>query len=149
MDSRLKDDLLHIVLRMVPILPANEIYRLVQGVAKQRVVAESQVAEAVAALHRSSELIKELEASLSERTSRLNELQAEYQRFAELAKVSEGQAKALIKTIGGELAKTATKERVVAVAINIVCGLVLFVFGVIVSEPATALWKKLIDLPKG
>ena len=139
-DTRVKDALVQVFLRMLPILPANELYGLIRSVNQSRLDVEKQVEEAVSSLQRSSQLIRELEDSLSSRTDRLKELQAEYQKYAELSKISEEQASALIKQIGGELGRSAKRERLISFLINLVAGSILFVLGVIFSKPITSIF---------
>lgn len=133
------DAILRLVLRMVPLLPAPEVYDLIRSVRRSQDDVDKQVQEAVDALSRSSSLIDNLGQTLSKREARLKELQAEYNRVSHLASLTAEQGEAVAKSLETVLGRTQTRERTASFIINILAGLVIFVLGVFGSE-----WVKAI-----
>lgn len=123
------------VLRMVPLVPAPELYDLVVNLQKLQTDLDQQVEEAIAALQKSTELVNQLEDGVKERAKKLNELRAEYKRYSELAQIESDKASALIAQLEQTVGRGKTKERWIAFAINILAGLIIFFAGVLLNEP--------------
>ena len=143
MDSKVKstaDALLRLTLRMLPLLPAPELYDVIRSVRRTQDDVDKQVQEAVDALSRSSELIDNLGKTLKQREEKLHELQGEYNRVSQLASLTAEQGEAVAAALEQVLGRSQNKERVVSFIINIVAGLLLFIIGVFASD-----WVK--DLP--
>jgi hypothetical protein len=137
MDSRANtfgDALLRLTLRMLPLLPAPEIYDVIRSVRRSQEDVDKQVQEAVDALSRSSRLIDNLGATLRERETKLRELQEESNRVSQLASLTAEQGEAVAASLEKLLGRTQTRERWIAFLINVVAGLMLFVFGVFASD---------------
>ncbi len=139
-DRAMQDKMWRLLLRWVPIIPAPEIYDLLRDVKRSQVDVDSQVTEAIESIQKTSTLVTRLEESLKERASKLEHLQQEHERYSQLAEMEATKAQALLKQIETTLGKNAGKERWVAFGINIIAGLIIFVLGVIVSEPLKSLW---------
>lgn len=129
-----KDALLRLMLRTIPLLPAPELYDLIRNVTRSQVDVDKQVNEAVSALTRSSELIDNLGQTLKEREAKLKELQLEYDRVSNLASLTMEQGEAVAISLQKVLGKTQSKERVISFLINVLAGLVLFVIGVFAAD---------------
>ena len=86
------------------------------------------------ALTTSTQLISNLETSLEQRARKLNELKEEYQRVASLAELTKEQGEAVAKTLEQTLGKNQSRERWIALGINIVAGSIIFVLGVFLSD---------------
>ncbi len=96
-----------------------------------------RVEEAIASLKKTSETIESLERVVQERATRLGKLREDHERFTQLAKMSEEQANALLLQLRQTIGLEAKRERVVALFINLIAGLIVFVLGVILSHPIT------------
>lgn len=129
-----KDALLRLMLRTIPLLPAPELYDLIRNVTRSQVDVDKQVNEAVSALTRSSELIDNLGQTLKEREAKLRELQLEYDRVSNLASLTKEQGEAVAISLQKVLGKTQSRERVISFLINVLAGLVLFVIGVFAAD---------------
>lgn len=113
---------------------ASNILDLVSKVKSSQRDLDRQVEEAVEALTTSSELITNLELSLKERAQKLNELKEEYRRVSTLAELTQEQGDAVTKTLEQTLGKGQSRERWIALGINITVGLFIFVLGVFFSD---------------
>jgi len=102
---------------------------------QSRVAVDKQVHDAVEALKKSSNLVQDLENTLTNRTKRLTELQEEYNKYVKLSEISQEQAAALVKQIGSELGNSARRERISSLVINIIAGSIIFVLGVVFAKP--------------
>ncbi len=140
-DKDTQDKLLRLLLRWVPIVPAPEIYDLLRNVQKSQDDVEQQVAEAITAIENTSNLVTQLEASLKDRAQKLETLQQEHARYAELTKIELEKAKPLLAQVERSLGKNAGKERVIAFGINIAAGMLIFILGIVLSEPLQSLWE--------
>jgi hypothetical protein len=128
------DAVLRLALRLVPILPAPEVYDLIRTVRRSQDDVDKQVQEAVDALSRSSALIDHLGKTLCEREARLKELQTEYSRVSQLASLTAQQGEAVAKSLEAVLGRSQARERTVSFLINIVAGLAIFIVGVFGSD---------------
>lgn len=133
------DATLRAILRLVPLLPAPEIYDIVLRVLHNQKDVDKQVQEAVEALSRSSALIDDLGTTLKDREAKLRELQAEYQRVSQLASLTEEQGRAVAASMQKVLGETQYKERFIAFIINIIAGSIIFILGVFASDWVKAL----------
>jgi DNA-binding transcriptional regulator YbjK len=131
------DAALQLVLRMVPLVPANEFWGLIEALRKSNSDIDKQVDEAIASLKKSSETVRLLERDLTERTERLQKLRTEHANLTELTKISHEQAKALADLLQQTIGKGNRKERVIALFINLFAGAVIFVVGVVFAAPIT------------
>ena len=122
-----------VLLRMLPILPGPEIYDLLKDLSKSRTSLDRKISRAQASLTETSELIGELEAGLNERVTTLNRLKDEYEKYSNLAKVEEDKAHAIVQQIELAIGRTKGKERIIALALNLLAGVIVFVLGVVLG----------------
>lgn len=119
-----------IILRMLPIIPAPEIYDLIKDLSKSRTDLDKKIARAQRALSETSELIAELESGLNSRIAKVERLKKEYDKYSKLAEVEEEKASAIILQIDSALGRNRRKERMIALALNLVAGVIVFILGV-------------------
>ena len=93
----------------------------------------SRVALAAAALSNASSVLADLQTTLSTQIRDVSFLQEEYKRYQALAAVEEGKARAVLAEVRSVVDEGKGRERWIALAINLVAGLVLFVLGVWLS----------------
>jgi len=139
--SKLRDALLRVVLRSIPLVSVPEVYDVIRALRENETSVDKQVQEAVEALSRSSHLIDDLGRTLKEREKRLCDLQDEYKKTTALASMTFEQGEAVAKALADVLGQSRTRSRIEAFAINIFAGLVLLVIGVLISD-----WVKSILL---
>lgn len=95
---------------------------------------DKQVEEAVQALTKSSELMSNLENSLTERAEKLSELKEEYERVSALAEITEKEGEAITKQLEMIVGNNRTRDRWMSFLINITAGLIIFVLGIFASD---------------
>ena len=135
---------MHLLLRWIPIFPAPEIYDLLRDVKRSQNDVDRQVSEAIEAIQKTSTLVTQLEESLKERAAKLEHLQKEHERYSQLANIEAEKAGALLTQIEATLGKNVQKERWIAFGINIAAGLILFLLGVVLSDPIKHMWSTLM-----
>jgi hypothetical protein len=135
-DPRFRDAVLQLLLRTIPLIPANEMLSLLRTL-KPEADVEKQVNEALDSLNKSAALVELLERDLKQRMETVQKLQEEHKKFAELSKISKDQAAALSDLLNSTLSTAARRERFVALLINLVAGIIVFVLGVIFASPVT------------
>ncbi len=129
MDASRREKLLKLALRSLPIAPGPELFDLYRDFTQTRPELESKVDKAVESIKQASTLVAELEATLGERTKKLESLKAELDRVSKLAAVEEERAAPLLKELEGLMAKGRSRERIAAFVINIVAGILVFLAG--------------------
>jgi hypothetical protein len=139
MNKLTTDAILKIILRMIPFFPAPEVYDLIRSMRRSEENLDGQILEAFASLKKSSTLIGSLGDLLKVREEKLLELQSEYQRISALSTLTGKQAEAVATSLEKAIGKSALRERVIAFSINIVAGLIIFVFGLLASD-----WMKIL-----
>ena len=127
---RMFDHLSRIVLRMLPFFPGPELYDLVKDLSKSRTDLDHKIGRAQTSLTETSNLIVELESGLNERMKKLQRLKQKYEKYSQLAEVEESKAKAIIQQIETAIGRNRGRERIIALAINLLAGLIVFVLGV-------------------
>lgn len=142
-DSAMQDKMWRLLLRWIPIIPAPEIYDLLRDVKRSQDDVDAQVTEAIESIQKTSTLVTRLEESLKVRAAKLEHLQQEHERYSLLTGIEAKKAQALLAQIEATLGKNAGKERWFAFGINITAGLIIFVLGVIFSDPLRNLWTTL------
>lgn len=137
MEARTKmilDAGLRLALRMLPLLPAPELYDVVKSLRRNEHNLDKQIQQAVSALSKSSQLIDSLGDTLKERESKLTSLQQEYNRISQLASLTADQGEAVVASLSKLLGSFQNKERFVSFIINLISGLLIFVLGVFASD---------------
>jgi predicted RNase H-like nuclease (RuvC/YqgF family) len=114
-------------------LPGPEIYDLLKDLQSSRTELGGKVKRAAAALENASTLVAELQAELTTKVEQVEKLKTEYERYQQLASVEEGKAKALVEQLQQTLGAGRSRERWIALAINIVAGIIVFILGVWLS----------------
>ncbi|AKR43295.1 hypothetical protein [Methylophilus sp. TWE2] len=143
MDKGVKEKLLRIFLRSVPILPGPELFDLLRAVKKSQWDVDAQVTDALESIKNTSELVNRLESSLRERSEKLEALQREHERYSELGQIEAKKVEALLSQIETTLGRNVGRERWIAFLINIAAGIILFVLGVVLSAPLKSWLTKL------
>ena len=109
-DGAMQDKMWRLLLRWVPFIPAPEIYDLLRDVKRSQDDVDAQVTEAIESIQKTSTLVTRLEESLKERAGKLEQLQQEHERYAQLADMEAKKAQALLTQIEATLGKNAGKE---------------------------------------
>lgn len=138
-----RDKMVRLALRALPLpfVPGPELYDLLRDLQRSRTAVGAKVERAVKSLTEASELVAELQAELTERVEKVGKLQAEYEKYEQLAKVEEGKARALIDQIEETVGRGRSRERWIALGINLAAGIIVFLLGVIAGPRITAwLW---------
>jgi len=127
------DKVARLFLRTIPVLPGPEIYDLLKDLQRSRDDLGRKVKRAASALEDAATLVAELEGELKTKVGQVEKLKAEYERYQQLATLEEDKAKALIEQLQQTLGAGRSRERWVALAINLVAGIIVFVLGVWLS----------------
>lgn len=134
---KLFENLSRIILRMVPLIPAPEIYDLITDLSKSRTDLDKKITRAQGSLIETSELIAELESGLNSRIAQLQRLKNEYDQYSKLAEVAEEEASAIVRQIDSAIGRNRGKERIIALALNLLAGVIVFVLGVLLGPSIT------------
>lgn len=110
-----------------------EFYNVLRDIQKSRNDLEKKVSNASEALTEASKLVNELQTEISARVEKVGRLKEEYKRYQELAQVEEANAAALIKQLDASLGRGRGRERWVALIINLLAGLVIFILGIVLG----------------
>jgi DNA-binding transcriptional regulator YbjK len=140
---KIKDALVQVALRMIPLIPANEMTQLFEALTKQESDIEKQVGEAVSSLKSTSSLVTQLEQSLKEKTYRLEKLHDEYNKYTELTTITREQAKSISQLLESTIRQNRTREILIPLSMHIGTGIVFLILGVIMAEPIARLWHSL------
>jgi len=135
--SKLLNHLSRVVLRMLPILPGPELYDLVKDLSRSRTELDEKITRAQTSLSETSTLVKELESGLNDRVEKLQRLKLEYKKYSELVEVEEGKAKPIIQQIETAIGRNRGKERLIALGLNLLAGIIVFLLGVGFGPPLT------------
>lgn len=106
---------------------------VVKDIQRSRGELGEKVERAAAALVDASILVSELEDELTTRVAKVDRLKTEYERYQQLATVEEGKAQALIEQLQLTLGAGRSRERWIALGMNLAAGVVVFVLGVWLS----------------
>ncbi|WPD23158.1 MAG: hypothetical protein SD837_01070 [Candidatus Electrothrix scaldis] len=104
---------------------------------------EEKAELAVNALKEATAFVSELEKSINVEIKKVTSLKEEYEKYQNLASISEEQSKALIKQLEYYQDQGKGKERLIALLINIVAGVLVFILGVFLSPFLTSLIKQM------
>ncbi len=103
---------------------------LIIDLTRSRTSLEKRIEHALTSIQETSRVVADLEKSLSERTAKLKRLQADYERYSQLAELEEEKARAIIDQLGLTLDQRSGRERWIGFAINLAAGLIFFVAGI-------------------
>lgn len=131
--------IIRVFLRQIPLIPAPELYDLIEDLKRSRTSIDEKIRKAYDSLQETSGLIGELEGSLKEKTEKLTFLHQEYERYSKLAEVEEDNARALIQQIELSLGKGRKRERWISLVINLIAAFFIFILGIWLS-PIIRAW---------
>ncbi len=94
---------------------------------------EEKAEEAAAALNRAAIVANDLKEEIESEAKRIEAIKQEHEKYKELAAIEETQAKALIMQLEEKLTVGKSRERWIALAINLIAGLIIFGLGVLAS----------------
>jgi hypothetical protein len=135
--ARLKEALIQTLLRMIPLVPANELKAVVEAIRRTETDIDKDVEGAIEAIRKSSDLVVSLERKLTERTALLEKLKTEHSRLTELSSITKAQTAALSEALRETIGSSTRKERVVSLLINLFAGVIVFVVGVLFGPGLT------------
>lgn len=135
----MKRNLFRLFLRNIPIIPGPELYDIIEDLKKSRSSIDAKINQAYDSLKETSSLIHQLESELNERTEKVTKLRDEYKRYSELAALEEEKAESIIKQLEISLGKGKNAERWISFIINIIAGIILFIFGICAGPYLTKL----------
>jgi hypothetical protein len=135
MDKERKDKIVRLLLRSLPltIFPGPEVYDLFKDFRRTGTELDKKVEAALESIRNASSTVSELERTLDERTKKLQILRSEVERLSKLAAVEEEKAAPLLRELELLTSKGRTKERIIAFAINILAGIILFALGAVIG----------------
>lgn len=128
---KLKDALIQTLLRMIPLVPANEFKAVIDAIRKTETDIDKDVENAIGAIRKSSELVTSLEKKLTERSALLEKLKDEHKRLSELTNITKEQTAALSEALRETIGTASKNERVVSFLINLFAGVIVFLAGVL------------------
>jgi len=126
----LVNQLFRVMLRMLPFLPGPELFDLIVEIQRSSSALDEKVHRATESLRESAELVSELEQALQDRLEKVERLRSQYEHFSKLAEVEEEQARALVQQLEIAVGRGRGKERLIALALNLFAGIIIFVLGI-------------------
>lgn len=98
---------------------------------------DTKIQKVNTSLKETSQIIKELETELIERTQKLDLLQHEYEKYSKLAEIEEEKAAAVLAQVDDSVNKGKRSERWTGFWIGIASGFIIFVLGLILTPILT------------
>jgi hypothetical protein len=135
-----KRRIFNLLFRRVPLIPAMEIYDLLEEARLSRGSLDGKINEAYESLKSTSELIHELELDLQERTNKVSLLRAEYEKYSRLAEIEEEKAMPIINQIELSLGKGKNRDVIINIIISFVVGGIIFILGIWLGPKLTNLF---------
>jgi hypothetical protein len=134
------DRVAKMTLRVLPFFPiyGSVFNDLLKELESSRTELGVKVKRAASALEDASRLVAELQETLREKIAQVETLRAEYEKYQQLASIEEDKAKALIHQLQEAVGENQARERWIALLINVVAGLLVFVLGVWLSPWVTS-----------
>ncbi len=121
------------------IIPGPELYDILKDIQSSRTDIGMKVKHVAESLTEASKVLNDLQNDLSNKVNAVNKLREDYEKYEQLAKVEELKAQAIIKQLDEALGKNKPKERWIALGINLVAGIFVFILG-IVFGPWIKIW---------
>ena len=136
MDRQRFDKLVRLLLRTFPlsIIPGPEIYDFVTDLSRTRSDLDKKVLEVHEALQKAAAVVSDLETDLKDRTAHLARLRSEAERLSALAEIEQQKVLPLLKELDAVLNKGRSRERWIALGLNILAGALFFFLGVYVGS---------------
>jgi hypothetical protein len=98
---------------------------------------EKKAEKAAAALQEAALVVGDLKQSIEAEVQRVEVLKSEHEKYKSLAAIEEKNAKAIMTQLEEKLNEGKGRERWIALVINLVAGIIIFVLGVLVSPYLT------------
>ncbi|PGO26405.1 hypothetical protein CN984_17705 [Bacillus cereus] len=117
--------------------PTSIIIEMLNDLKESETSIDTKIQKVNASLKETSQIIKELETELTERTQKLDLLQIEYERYSKLATIEQEKASALLSQVDHSVNKGKRSERWIGFWIGIASGLIIFVLGLILTPILT------------
>jgi predicted RNase H-like nuclease (RuvC/YqgF family) len=132
--------LLRALLDTIPFVTVSpEVYDIFEELRNSRKSLDRKVEQAAASLKETSNLISELEVDLKERSEKIKILRDEIERYSKIAEVEEDKAKVILQEVQTTLNKGKNIERWVALGINLIAGILIFILGIF-TGPILSKW---------
>jgi hypothetical protein len=131
--ARAMAEFLYVVLRGLDLSLIGASLRLISP-SVRTTPRQRTLSEAIEALRSASAFVQELEQDLQHRADELVELQAQYERLEELALIEEKKAGAVLGEVESVVRRGRRREYLVAAAINLATGALLFFLGLWVGD---------------
>jgi hypothetical protein len=138
--KKVKDALIQLMLRMIPLLPGNEMKQLFDALTKSETDLGEKVREAVKSLEMTSILVADLEESLKSKTAGLSRLQEEYKKYENMTAITREQVKSIADVLETTIERNRTKELITAIMLHTLAGFIFLVLGVLLAHPIENTW---------
>ncbi|MGG5805300.1 hypothetical protein [Bacillus mycoides] len=113
--------------------PTSLIIEMLNDLKESETSIDTKIQKVNASLKETSQIIKELETELTERTQKLDLLQLEYERYSKLAEIEQEKASALLSQVDHSVNKGKKSERWIGFWIGIASGLVILLLGLFLT----------------
>jgi hypothetical protein len=107
---------------------------------------ESKLRAAAEALEEANQYVQSTQLALKDQQKQIIAAQASYEHYRQLNATQKEQAQAFVAEMAAVISTSTRKERVWAFVINIIAGLILFIFGVVASDWAKEGWVRFLAL---
>ena len=145
MSPLIRSRIIRLILRSLPFpLAGPEIYDLISGIRESQSNIGKQVEETIEYLRSSSKLVSSLEKAVEERSCKLAELEKKYEHYSSITNAKADEVEAILKEIESSLQEGQKKERFVALGLNLLAGLLVFIAGALFGNSLVTLIKNLI-----
>ncbi|KRT15954.1 hypothetical protein ASU31_10625 [Pedobacter ginsenosidimutans] len=135
------DKVIKLFLRTLPLIPAPELYDILNDLKKSKQDINEKINKAYVALRETSELVDELQKDLTERTDQVKRLSDEYERYSKLAEIEQEKIQPLLIELDKTVNKGKYQERWVGFVINIVSGIIIFILGIWLGPKISEFFK--------
>ncbi|KAA0777640.1 hypothetical protein DN392_06465 [Bacillus sp. BB51/4] len=136
-NKKLIESIVKSSLRSLTILPTTNLLDIIDDLKKSETSIDIKIQKVNDSLKETSQIIKELETELIDRTQNLETLQLEYERYSKLADVEQEKASAILAQVDHSVNKGKRSERWAGFWISTISGLFIFVLGLILSPILT------------
>lgn len=123
------DKIIKLFLRTLPLIPAPELYDILNDLKKSKQDVNEKINKAYDSLKETSALVDELQKDLTGRTDQVKRLSDEYERYSKLAEIEQEKIQPLLIELDKAVNKGKYQERWMGFAINIISGIIIFLLG--------------------
>ena len=124
-------------LRVVPFIPAPELYDIFEALKDSNKDIASKIDKAHNSLKETSDLIDDLQKDLLLRTENVKHLKEEYERYAKLSEIEFEKVKPLLEELDKTVNKNRSLDRLIGIGINVGVGIVIFILGIWIGPKIT------------